>query len=222
MRLLVVEDEPKMASLLQRALQADGHAVDAVASGAEALWMANECDYDALVLDVMIPPPDGFEVCRRLRAEGRWTPILLLTARDGVKDRVNGLDAGADDYLPKPFSIEELAARLRAIVRRGTHERPVRLEVGDLTLDPATRTVTRGGTPVRLSPKGFSLLEFFMRRPGEVLTRDVLLEHAWDFAYDGGSNVVDVYIRYLRDKVDRPFGKRSIETVWGVGYRLNP
>jgi two-component system OmpR family response regulator len=222
MRLLVVEDEPKMASLLQRALQADGHAVDSVATGAEALWMANECDYDALVLDVMIPPPDGFEVCRRLRAQGRWTPILLLTARDGVKDRVNGLDAGADDYLPKPFSFEELAARLRAIVRRGTHERPVRLEVGDLTLDPATRTVTRGGTEIRLSPKGFSLLEFFMRRPGEVLTRDVLLEHAWDFAYDGGSNVVDVYIRYLRDKVDRPFGKRSIETVWGVGYRLNP
>jgi two-component system OmpR family response regulator len=222
MRLLVVEDEPKMASLLQRALQADGHAVDTVATGAEALWMANECDYDALVLDVMIPPPDGFEVCRRLRAQGRWTPILLLTARDGVKDRVNGLDAGADDYLPKPFSFEELAARLRAIVRRGTHERPVRLEVGDLTLDPATRTVTRGGTEIRLSPKGFSLLEFFMRRPGEVLTRDVLLEHAWDFAYDGGSNVVDVYIRYLRDKVDRPFGKRSIETVWGVGYRLNP
>jgi two-component system, OmpR family, response regulator len=222
MRLLVVEDEPKMASLLQRALQADGHAVDAVASGAEALWMVGECDYDALVLDVMIPAPDGFEVCRQLRAQGRWTPILLLTARDGVKDRVNGLDAGADDYLPKPFSIEELAARLRAIVRRGTHERPVRLEVGDLTLDPATRSVTRGGTAVRLSPKGFSLLEFFMRRPGEVLTRDVLLEHAWDFAYDGGSNVVDVYVRYLRDKVDRPFGKRSIETVWGVGYRLNP
>ena len=222
MRLLVVEDEPKMASLLQRALQADGHAVDTVATGAEALWMANECDYDALVLDVMIPPPDGFEVCRRLRAQGRWTPILLLTARDGVKDRVNGLDAGADDYLPKPFSFEELAARLRAIVRRGTHERPVRLAVGDLTLDPATRTVTRGGTEIRLSPKGFSLLEFFMRRPGEVLSRDVLLEHAWDFAYDGGSNVVDVYIRYLRDKVDRPFGKRSIETVWGVGYRLNP
>jgi two-component system OmpR family response regulator len=222
MRLLVVEDEPKMASLLQRALQADGHAVDAVASGDEALWMAGECDYDALVLDVMIPPPDGFEVCRRLRAQGRWTPILLLTARDGVKDRVNGLDAGADDYLPKPFSIEELAARLRAIVRRGTHERPVRLEVDDLTLDPATRSVTRGGTAVRLSPKGFALLEFFMRRPGEVLSRDVLLEHAWDFAYDGGSNVVDVYVRYLRDKVDRPFGKRSIETVWGVGYRLNP
>jgi two-component system OmpR family response regulator len=222
MRLLVVEDEPKMASLLQRALQADGHAVDAVGSGAEALWMVGECDYDALVLDVMIPAPDGFEVCRQLRAQGRWTPILLLTARDGVKDRVNGLDAGADDYLPKPFSIEELAARLRAIVRRGTHERPVRLEVGDLTLDPATRSVTRSDTPVRLSPKGFSLLEFFMRRPGEVLSRDVLLEHAWDFAYEGGSNVVDVYVRYLRDKVDRPFGKRSIETVWGVGYRLNP
>lgn len=221
MRLLVVEDEPKMASLLRRALQSDGHTVDSAATGTDALGRARESDYDALVLDVMIPPPDGFEVCRRLRAEGRWTPILLLTARDGVKDRVEGLDAGADDFLPKPFVIEELSARLRAIVRRGSHERPVRLQVGDLTLDPATRTVARGETPVRLSPKGFALLEFLMRRRGEVLTRDTLLEHAWDAEYDGASNVVDVYVRYLRDKVDRPFGRQSIETVWGVGYRLN-
>jgi len=221
MRLLVVEDEPKMASLLRRALQSDGHTVDSAATGTDALGRARESDYDALVLDVMIPPPDGFEVCRRLRAEGRWTPILLLTARDGVKDRVEGLDAGADDFLPKPFVIEELSARLRAIVRRGSHARPVRLQVGDLTLDPATRTVARGETPVRLSPKGFALLEFLMRRRGEVLTRDTLLEHAWDAEYDGASNVVDVYVRYLRDKVDRPFGRQSIETVWGVGYRLN-
>jgi two-component system OmpR family response regulator len=222
MRLLVVEDEPKMASLLRRALQSDGHTVDSAATGTDALGRARESDYDALVLDVMIPPPDGFEVCRRLRAEGRWTPILLLTARDGVKDRVELLDAGADDFLPKPFVIEELSARLRAIVRRGSHERPVRLQVGDLTLDPATRVVARGDIPVRLSPKGFALLELLMRRRGEVLTRDTLLEHAWDARYDGASNVVDVYVRYLRDKIDRPFGRQSIETVWGVGYRLKP
>ena len=222
MRLLVVEDEPKMSRLLQAALQREGHAVDAVDNGKEALWMATECDYDAIVLDVMIPPPNGFEVCRTLRAEGRWAPILLLTARDGVTDRVNGLDAGADDYLPKPFSFEELAARLRALVRRPATERPTCLVVGDLELDPATRVVTRAGTVVKLSPKAFALLELFMRRPREVLSRAMLLEHAWDFAYDGDSNVVDVYIRYLRDKIDRPFGKESIETVWGVGYRLNP
>jgi two-component system OmpR family response regulator len=219
---LVVEDEPKMARLLRAALQDEGHAVDTVDNGREALWMATECDYDAIVLDVMIPPPDGFSVCRTLRDRGRWAPILLLTARDGLQDRVDGLDAGADDYLPKPFSFDELSARLRALMRRRVKERPDQLVVGDLTLDPATRHVTRGGTVVRLSPKGFSLLELFMRRPGEVLSRAVLLEHAWDFAYDGDSNVVDVYIRYLRDTIDRPFGRDSIETVWGVGYRLNP
>jgi two-component system, OmpR family, response regulator len=221
-RLLVVEDEPKMAKLLRTALQGEGHAVDAVDNGKEALWMATECDYDAIVLDVMIPPPDGFEVCRTLRDRGRWAPILLLTARDGVRDRVIGLDAGADDYLPKPFSFDELSARLRALMRRPATERPTRLEVGDLTLDPATRRVTRAGVTVTLSPKAFSLLELFMRRPGEVLSRTVMLEHAWDFAYEGDSNVVDVYIRYLRDKIDRPFGRSSIETVWGVGYRLTP
>jgi two-component system OmpR family response regulator len=221
-RLLVVEDEPKMARLLCAALQDQGHAVDTVDNGREALWMATECEYDAIVLDVMIPPPDGFDVCRTLRHRGRWAPILLLTARDGVQDRVDGLDAGADDYLAKPFSFDELSARLRALLRRRVTERPDQLVVGDLTLDPATRHVTRAGTPVKLSPKGFSLLELFMRRPGEVLSRAVLLEHAWDFAYDGDSNVVDVYIRYLRDQIDRPFGRDSIETVWGVGYRLNP
>jgi len=221
-RLLVVEDEPKMARLIRTALQNQGHAIDSVDNGPEAVWMATECDYDAIVLDVVIPPPDGFEVCRTLRERGRWAPILLLTARDGVQDRVNGLDAGADDYLPKPFSFDELSARLRALMRRRVSERPAQLVVGDLTLDPATRQVTRSGTVVPLSPKGFSLLELFMRRSGEVLSRAVLLEHAWDFAYDGESNVVDVYVRYLRDKVDRPFGRESIETVWGAGYRLNP
>ena len=222
MRLLVVEDEPKMAKLLEAALQREGHAVDSVDNGSEAVWMATECDYDAIVLDVMIPPPDGFEVCRILRDRGRWAAILLLTARDGVQDRVNGLDAGADDYLPKPFSFEELSARLRALRRRGGTERPVQLVVGDLTLDPATRRVTRAGQAVKLSPKAFRLLELFMARQGEVLTRTDVLSNAWDFAYDGDSNVVDVYIRYLRDKIDRPFGRQSIETVWGVGYRLNP
>ena len=222
MRLLVVEDEPKMARLLRAALQDQGHAVDAVDNGHEALWMATECDYDAIVLDVMIPPPDGFDVCRTLRRRGRRAPILLLTARDGLQDRVDGLDAGADDYLAKPFSFDELSARLRALMRRRVTDRPEQLVVGDLTLDPATRHVTRSGTVVKLSPKGFSLLELFMRRPGEVLSRAVLLEHAWDFAYDGDSNVVDVYIRYLRDNIDRPFGRDSIETVWGLGYRLNP
>jgi two-component system OmpR family response regulator len=222
MRLLVVEDVPKFAKLLEAALQRDGHAVDRVDNGNDALWMATECDYDAIVLDVMIPAPDGFEVCRRLRDRGRWAPILLLTARDGVQDRVNGLDAGADDYLPKPFSFDELSARLRALRRRGVTERPTQLVVGDLTLDPATRKVTRAGATLKLSPKGFSLLELFMRRPGEVLSRADLLAHAWDFAYEGDSNVVDVYIRYLRDKIDRPFGRQSIETVWGVGYKLNP
>src|SRR5581483_1997637 len=221
-RYLVVEDEPKMARVLQVALQNEGHAVDTVGNGREALWMATECAYDAIVLDVMIPPPDGFEVCRALRDEGRWSPILLLTARDGIQDRVKGLDAGADDYLPKPFSFDELSARLRALTRRKVAERPTRRQVGDLTLDPATRQVTRAGTEVKLSPKGFSLLELLMRQPGEVLSRAEMLEHAWDFAYDGDSNVVDVYIRYLRDKIDRPFGRESIETVWGVGYRLNP
>jgi two-component system OmpR family response regulator len=221
-RLLVVEDEPKMAKLLETALQREGHAVDRVDNGSDAVWMATECDYDAIVLDVMIPPPDGFEVCRTLRDRGRWAPILLLTARDGVQDRVDGLDAGADDYLPKPFSFEELSARLRALRRRGVTERPTQLVAGDLTLDPATRHVTRAGQVVKLSPKAFTLLELFMRRPGEVLSRPELLAHAWDFAYEGDSNVVDVYIRYLRDKIDRPFDRQSIETVWGVGYRLNP
>lgn len=221
MRLLVVEDEPRLARILRAALLDQGHAVDTVDNGAEALWMATECDYDAIVLDVVIPPPDGFEVCRTLRRRGRWAPILLLSARDGVHDRVNGLDAGANDYLPKPFSFDELAARLRALTRRRVSERPAQLVVGDLTLDPATRQVTRSGTAVQLSAKGFALLELFMRRPGEVLSRAFLLEEAWDFAHEGESNVVDVYIRYLRDKIDRPFGRDSIETIWGAGYRLN-
>jgi two-component system OmpR family response regulator len=217
---LVVEDETKMASLLRRALEREGYAVDVAGTGEDALWLGTENNYDAIVLDVMLPPPDGFEVCRKLRARGRWAPVLLLTARDAVEDRVAGLDAGADDYLAKPFSFAELYARLRALTRRGARERPATLTVGDLVLDPAAHLVCRDARPVDLSPKEFALLELFMRHPGEVLTRTQMLEHVWDFAYDGRSNVVDVYVRYLREKVDRPFGRESIETVRGVGYRL--
>jgi len=218
----VVEDEPKMASLIERALGREGYAVDLARDGAEALWAVDTTDYDAIVLDAMIPGPDGFEVCRRVRAASRWDPVLMLTARDGVADRVRGLDAGADDYLVKPFSLAELLARLRALTRRSLGARPVELRVGDLTLDTAHHEVRRGGEPVTLSPKEFALLELFMRRPGEVLTRTHILDHVWDFAYDGGSNVVDVYIGYLRRKIDLPFGRADLETIRGVGYRLRP
>jgi two-component system OmpR family response regulator len=219
-RVLVVEDEVKMADLVRRTLEREGYSVDTAANGVDGLWMATENEYDAIVLDVMMPEPDGFEVCRTLRERERWAPVLLLTARDSVDDRVAGLDAGADDYLPKPFSVAELAARLRALVRRGARARPAVATVGDLTLDPATRRVERAGTAIELSPKEFSLLELFMRHPDEVLSRSMLLEHAWDFAFEGTSNVVDVYIRYLREKIDRPFGRDTLETVRGVGYRL--
>ena len=220
MRILVVEDDPKMAGLLRRGLQEDGHAADVAGIGDDALWMAQAVEYDAIVLDLLLPGLDGVEVCRRLRRSGVWSPVLMLTARDAVEDRVAGLDAGADDYLAKPFSFSELLARLRALARRGSPERPTVLEVGDLRLDPATAQVWRDGTEIQLSAKELALLETFMRRPGDVLSRDHLLEHAWDYAYDNRSNVVDVYIRYLREKIDRPFGRRSIETVRGLGYRL--
>jgi two-component system OmpR family response regulator len=182
--------------------------------------MAQAADYDAIVLDLMLPGLDGVSVCRRWRENGVWAPVLMLTARDGIEDRVAGLDAGADDYLRKPFSFAELLARLRALARRGTPERPIVLEVGDLRLDPASRQVWRADIEISLSAKEFALLETFMRRPGDVLTRLQLLEHAWDYAYETRSNVVDVYVRYLREKIDRPFGRRSLETVRGAGYRL--
>jgi len=216
----VVEDEVKMAALVRRGLEREGYAVDLAADGPEALWSAREREYDAIVLDAMIPEPDGYAVCRTLRDEGRWAPVLILTARDSVEDRVRGLDAGADDYLTKPFAFEELFARLRALTRRGPVERPIVLQVGDLTLDPVTRAVRRGDQGIALSAKEFGLLEFLMRHPGEVLSRTRIIEHVWDFAYEGGSNVVDVYIRYLREKVDRPYDRADIETVRGVGYRL--
>jgi len=220
MRILVVEDELKMAAVLRRGLAEEGHAVDVARTGDEGLWMAQAVDYDAIVLDLMLPGLDGVEVCRRWRESAVWAPVLMLTARDATDDRVAGLDAGADDYLAKPFSFAELLARLRALVRRGTPERPQVLEVDDLRLDPATRQVWRGAAEIDLSGKEFALLETFMRRPGDVLSRLQLIEHAWDYAYENRSNVVDVYVRYLREKVDRPFGRASIETVRGAGYRL--
>jgi two-component system OmpR family response regulator len=220
MRVLVVEDDVKMAALVRRGLLEEGLAVDVARVGDDALWMAGATDYDAIVLDVMLPGLDGFELCRRLREAGRWSPVLMLTARDSVEDRVAGLDAGADDYLVKPFSFAELLARLRSLARRPALERPAVLEVGDLRLDPATRRVWRGEAEIHLSAKEFALLETFMRRPGQVLSRYQLLEHCWDYSYENRSNVVDVYVRYLREKVDRPFGRGSLETVRGAGYRL--
>jgi len=209
-----------MAGLIRRGLREEGLCADVAIKGEDALWMAQATDYDAVVLDVMLPGIDGFETCRRLRSEGVWAPVLMLTARDGIEDRIAGLDGGADDYLTKPFSFAELLARLRALGRRGLVEKPTVLETGGLRLDPATRQVWRGDSEIALSSKEFALLETFMRRPGEVLSRYQLLEHAWDYEYENRSNVVDVYVRYLRQKVDRPFGLESIETVRGAGYRL--
>jgi two-component system, OmpR family, response regulator len=222
MRILIVEDELKMARLIKRGLQDEGQAADVASSGEDALWMAGATDYDVVVLDVMLPGIDGFETCRRLRRDGVWSPVVMLTARDAVEDRVAGLDGGADDYLAKPFSFSELLARLRALSRRGPVEQPTILTAGNLRLDPAGRRVWRQDAEISLSTKEFSLLEAFMRRPGEALTRFYLLEHAWDYDYENRSNVIDVYVRNLRKKIDRPFGTRTLETVRGTGYRLRP
>jgi two-component system OmpR family response regulator len=220
MRVLVVEDEKKLGELLGRGLREEGYAADVADRGEAALWMARAVAYDAIVLDVMLPGVDGFEVCRRLRQDGVWTPVLMLTARDAIEDRVSGLDTGADDYLTKPFSFDELLARIRALTRRAPGERPSVLEVGELRLDPAAHRAWRGDHELDLSAKEFALLELFMRRAGVALTRNQLLDGAWDFAFESRSNVVDVYVRYLRQKIDRPFETDSIETVRGVGYRL--
>jgi two-component system OmpR family response regulator len=220
MRVLVVEDEVRMARLLKRALEEEGHAVDIAANGEDGAWLATENSYGAIILDVMLPDFDGFELCRRLRGQGQWAPVLMLTARDSVGDRVRGLDAGADDYLVKPFSLLELAARLRALARRGDLPRPVVIAEGDLRLDPAAKRAWRAETELRLTPKELALLELLLRHPGDVLTRSQIIEAVWDFAYDGGSNVVDQYVNYLRRKVDTPFGRHDIETVRGIGYRL--
>lgn len=209
-----------MAALLKRGLEEDGYAVDVASTGTDGLWQATEFGYDAVLLDVMLPGLDGVEVCRRLRTAGRWMPVLMLTARDAIEDRVRGLDAGADDYLPKPFSFAELSARVRALIRRGVVERPNEVVVADLRLDPASRRAWRGGSQLDLSAKEFALLELFLRHPDEVLTRTQILEHVWDVAYDGVSNVVDQYVLYLRRKIDRPFAVEQLETVRGAGYRL--
>ena len=220
MRVLVVEDHPRMSGLLKRGLEEEGFAVDVAGTGEDGLWLASENAYDAIVLDVMLPGVDGFGVLEQLRKAERWAPVLLLTARDAIDDRVHGLDIGGDDYLTKPFAFPELLARLRALIRRGVRERPAVLELGDLALDPASRVVRRGSTEVALTAKEFSLLETLMRHPGEVLSKTYLIEHVWDFAFDVDSNVVEVYVSTLRRKIDKPFGRRSLETVRGAGYRL--
>jgi two-component system, OmpR family, response regulator len=219
-RVLLAEDDLRMAAALRRGLQSEGMVVDVASRGGDALWMARATDFDAMVLDVMLPDLDGFDTCRRLRTDGVWVPVIMLTARDAVTDRVTGLDAGADDYLTKPFSLAELLARLRALARRDAVERPTVLQVGTLRLNPATRQAWRGDQEIHLSAREFALLETFMRRPGQPLDRLQLLEAAWDYGYEHRSNVVEVYIRYLREKIDRPFGVESLETVRGFGYRL--
>jgi two-component system OmpR family response regulator len=221
-RALVVEDDSRMADLLRRGLTESGYGVDVVRTGPDALWQAGEVDYDVILLDVALPGMDGFTVCQRLRSAQCWTPILMLTARADVADRVTGLDAGADDYLAKPFRFSELQARLRALLRRGTAPRPSVLVAGTLQLDPATRVARRGRTQLDLSAKEFELLRLFLNHPGDVLSRTYILEHVWDFAYQAGSNVVDQHVSALRRKVDRPFGVEQLETVRGAGYRLLP
>jgi two-component system OmpR family response regulator len=220
MRVLIVEDKAKMANLLRRALRGEGLAADVAVRGEDALWMAAATSYDAIVLDVMLPGIDGIQTCRRLRDDGVWTPVLMLTARGQLEDRVAGLDSGADDYLVKPFELAELTARLRALARREPKRRPTVLEAGGLTLDPATQRVWRGDVEIELPTKCFALLHAFMRQPGVVLSRYDLLEAAWDGAYENRSNVVDQHIRALRARIDRPFHRRTIETVRGRGYRL--
>ena len=220
MRVLVVEDEVKLATLLARGLTEEGYAVDVTGSGSEALWYATENEYDVVLLDLGLSDGDGIEVCRTLRAHDRWAPIIVVTARDDVQDRVTLLDLGADDYLTKPIVFEELVARIRAVVRRGQPPRPSVLSVGDLVLDPATRSVSRGTQPVELTAKEFALLEYFLRNADRVLTRADLIEHVWDFAFEGDARIVDVYVRYLRRKIDEPFGTTTIETVRGAGYRV--
>jgi two-component system OmpR family response regulator len=222
MRILLVEDEPKMAAVVARGLRREGYAVDEARDGDSALFQARVFDYDGIVLDVMLPGADGFEVCRVLRGEGRWAPVLMLTARDQLDDRIRGLDVGADDYLVKPFSFGELLARLRALLRRRPRDRPAVLRAGDLALDPAAHTVSRAGREVELTAREFALLRFMLEHPGEVLTRTRLLEHVWDENYTGPTNVVDVYVGYLRRKLERPFNRALISTVRGVGYALEP
>lgn len=218
----MVEDDERVAGALERGLRGEGFAVDVALDGDDGLWRAGEIPYDALVLDIMLPGLNGYELCARLRERGNWTPVLMLTAKDGELDEARGLDTGADDFLSKPFSFLVLVARLRALLRRGRGARPCVLIAGDLRLDPAAHQVWRGETPIRLTPRQFALLEFLMSRPGEVLSKVQILDHVWDFAFDGDPNIVEVYIRQLRLRVDAPFERHSLQTVRLVGYRLDP
>lgn len=220
MRVLMVEDEVRLAETVRRGLVAEGFVVDVVHDGAAGLYSAEVNDYDVVVLDIMLPGVNGYDVCRRMREQGIWTPVLMLTAKDGEYDQVDAFDLGADDYLTKPFSFLVLVARLRALVRRGAPERPTVLVAGDLTLDPATRSVHRGAAEVALTPREFGLLHFLLRHRGDVVSKIEILQSVWDSNYDGDENVVEVYVGYLRRKIDQPFGRQSIETVRGVGYRL--
>jgi len=222
MRLLLMEDDDRLAGLLARGLRTEGHAVDRAASIEDGRWLATENPYDVLIFDVMLPDGDGFSLCSDLRGAGTWTPVLLLTARDAVSDRVRGLDVGADDYLVKPFAFPELTARLRALARRGASERPTILAVGSLVLDPAARSVAIDDRPLGLTAREYALLELFVRRAGDVLTRTEILERVWDWAYDGTSNVIDVYVRNLRTKMAGSPSAPRIETVRGTGYVLRP
>jgi len=220
MRILVVEDERRLASSLRAGFEAEGFAVDTAYDGQEGLWYAREHAYDVILLDIMLPVLNGYKVCETLRAEENWTPILMLTAKDGDWDQIEALDTGADDYVTKPFSFQVLLARVRSLLRRGASERPARLTVGDLVLDPATRVVTRAGSELRLTSREFALLEYLMRRRGDVVTKADVLGHVWDYAFEGDPNIVEVYVGRLRRKVDRPFGRADIETLRGSGYRL--
>ncbi|MFN8195068.1 MAG: response regulator transcription factor [Nocardioidaceae bacterium] len=222
MRILVVDDDVSLADALRRGLQREGYAVDVAHDGADGQWLAEEHDYDVLVLDEMLPGRSGTEVCRRLRAAERWTPILVLTARSCAREEAGALDSGADDFLAKPFSFPVLLARLRALVRRGATPRPGILRAGDLALDPAAHAVHRGDVPVPLTPRQFQLLELLLRHPGEVLSKTRIMEHVWDLGFEGDPNIVEVYVRQLRQRVDEPFGRHALETVRGVGYRLDP
>ena len=220
MRVLVVDDEPRLAEGLKRGLEAEGFAVDVAHTGTDGLWFAREQQYAAILLDIMLPGMNGYVVCRTLRDEGNWTPVLMLTAKDGEWDQVEGLDTGADDYLTKPFSFAVLLARVRALIRRGAGARPATLAVGDLTLDPASREVKRGDAAIEVTTREFAVLEFLMRRAGQVVSKSEILDGVWDFAFEGDPNMVEVYIGHLRSKIDRPFGRDSIRTIRGAGYRI--
>ena len=220
MRVLVVDDEKNLLRAIEAGLEAEGFAVDTATNGVDGLWLARENEYAVIVLDIMLPGMSGYRICEQLRADENWTPVIMLTAKDGDLDQVEALDTGADDYLTKPFSFQVLLARLRALIRRGGRERPTLLTIGDLTLDPASRRVTRGGVPIELTTREFSVLQFLAARPGEVRSKKDVLGGVWDFDFEGDPNIVEVYIRTLRNKVDRPFGRASIETVRGAGYRL--